>query len=63
MKITLDANEEAKPINFASAVIDIFNNHREDLREIALHLLVYYNNTDGGGAENDTDNDTNMACF
>lgn len=63
MRITLDANEEAKPINFASAVIDIFNNRREDLKEIALHLLVYYNNTDGGGAENDTDNDTNMACF
>lgn len=48
MKITLDANEEAKPINFASAVIDIFNNRKEDLKEIALHLLVYYNNTDGG---------------
>ena len=63
MKITLDANEEAKPITFASTIIDIFKNRREDLKEIARHLLVYYNNTDGGGAENDTDNDTNMACF
>lgn len=53
MKITLDANEEAKPINFASAVIDVFNNRREDLKEIALHLLVYYNNTDGGREDED----------
>ena len=62
MRITLDANEEVKPINFASAIIDIFNDRKEDLKEIALHLLVYYNNTEGGG-EDDTDNDTNMACF
>lgn len=48
MRITLDANEEVKPITFASAIIDIFNDRREDLKEIALHLLVYYNNTDGG---------------
>lgn len=54
MKITLDANEEAKPINFASAIIDVFNN-KEDLKEIALHLLVYYNNTDGGGADESND--------
>lgn len=50
MKITLDANEEVKPITFASAIIDIFNN-KEDLKEIALHLLVYYNNTGGGGED------------
>lgn len=55
MKITLDANEEAKPINFASAVIDIFKNRREDLKEIALHLLVYYNNTGGGEEDGDSD--------
>ena len=48
MTIHLEANEEAKPITFASAIIDIFNNRREDLKEIALHLLVYYNNTNGG---------------
>lgn len=52
MKITLDANEEAKPINFASAIIDIFNNRKEDLKEIALHLLVYCNNT--GGSEDES---------
>lgn len=57
MKITLDANEEAKPINFASAIIDVFNN-KEDLKEIALHLLVYYNNTDGG-KEDDYHNEIN----
>ena len=54
MKITLDANEEAKPINFASAIIDIFNNRREDLKEIALHLLVYYNNTGGDREDGDS---------
>ena len=58
MKITLDANEDASsltPINFASAIIDIFKNHKEDLKEIALHLLVYYNNTDGGGEDEVSD--------
>lgn len=53
MRITLDANEEVKPITFASAIIDIFNDRKEDLKEIALHLLVYYNNT--GGSEEDGD--------
>lgn len=50
MKITLDINENARPIDFASALIDIFN-HKEDIKELALHLLVYYNNTDGGEEE------------
>lgn len=50
MKITLDINENARPIDFASALIDIFN--KEDLKELALHLLVYYNNT-GGGEEDE----------
>lgn len=53
MKITLDVNEVVKPINFAIAIIDIFDN-KEDLKEIALHLLVYYNNTDGGGEGEET---------
>ena len=55
MKIYAENSGEMKPINFASAVIDLFyddpainhnrNKAREDIKEIALHLLTWYCNT------------------
>lgn len=54
MKIYAEQSEEMKPINFASAVIDLFsedpainnrNNARGNIKEIALHLLTWCANT------------------
>ena len=54
MKIYAEHSEEIKPINFASAVIDLFsedpainnrNNARGNIKEIALHLLTWCANT------------------
>lgn len=53
MKIYAEHSGEMKPINFASAVIDLFNedpaidnrnNARGNIKEIALHLLTWCGN-------------------